>query len=1016
MKKILLSLAVLFGFSASVYSQQPSWANNGKFDDMSELTTSYSVPFIMPDGVKLITDIYLPIVQDCLIVPITIPIPLVGDQTYDLQLIPKGTQIIMYDSINGQPNPNPFKLPMVFSRTPYDKGDGNNVEGAVISLLGYAYAVQDMRGRYTSDGVYLPLLSDSWNKNAYHPNWQHVLDKTNPTDAVNGNKHEDGYNSINFIVNDLTREYDLDFDGITDTVDLLCNGRIGMLGASALGYNQYQAAAAHRIDPTQPGLKCLLPIVAPGDFFKSTAFGNGVLRDRLVTGWLKGQIFTGTEDDRIPEDEAFAAQTSDSAAWQNDIHTSYDYDLPKSISFNGIPRTYQNNKFDAANLAIDHFVSMRYLDPEGNLGPAGYYPNSVGRTEMDISHAMVDANGEGDLHGTYSRYSNMEVPAYHVTGWWDIFIDGQVDTWAKMRENLDPAKGNNRKQKLVIGPWAHQTIGQATTGDRTYPENISDILGINFDDFDSNQGDIPVGKALNSEVIGWFRYNLNYQPDQYLGEPKAIIPESKVYTALSEGLVDIKLRLPATDLVLTFEELIGLLNGSGGVDNVNIEVITGSSFLGWDTNIVTVDIPAFGSPLVDGLENSEINGIPYRDFSDPTDVPDVRFYVIGPNDDNLPQNSHKGNYWFPSDTFPLPENTGHINRAKYYMHQNGTLDNSAPTTDEGYKIFVHDPDDPIRCVGGANMIVRTPDGERNSQGQFNIKDPRYAPHTVDRPGVIEFVGEEIKDSLCVIGFPVATLYAKTNPGGVLTGPTDTDFFIRVIDVYPDGREYFVAEGCVNARARDYARAQVENPQGENYPFDNDKIPYTNIDIGKIYEYKFNVLPMAYTFGDGHKIKILISSSLYTRWQVNPNLPINDGEFFRRKPGDGRTYVFEGEEMSPRVAVQRVAFSDDYPTNIEFPVYSGTYTGIEEPSEADATPTLDAVVYPNPATTEVNVYMSTAADYQVTLFDVAGKAIGNATSFSDMITIDISGLSKGVYFIEVTDVETLERVTKKLDVQ
>lgn len=1016
MKKVLLSLFVILSISATVSAQQPTWANNGKFDDLSELSTSYSIPFVMPDGVKLMTDIYLPIVQDCLVVPITIPIPGFGDQTVDLPLIPKGTQIIMYDSINGQPNPNPFQLPMVFSRTPYDKGEGDNVEGSIISLLGYAYAVQDMRGRYTSDGVYLPLLSDSWNKNAYHPNWQHVLDKSDPDDAINGNKHEDGYNSINFIVNDLTREYDLDFDGVTDTVDLLCNGRIGMLGASALGYNQYQAAAAHRIDPTQPGLKCLLPIVAPGDFYKSTGFGNGVLRDRLVTGWLKGQIFTGTEDDRIPEDEVFAAQYGDSAAYQNNVHTSFDYDLPKTISFNGVPRTYQQNKFDAANLAIDHFVSMRYLDSDGNLGPAGYYPNSVGRTEMDISHAMVDANGEGDMNGTYSRYTNMEVPAYHVTGWWDIFIDGQIDTWAKMREHLDPAKGNNRKQKLIIGPWAHQTIGQVKTGDRTYPDNTTDILGINFDDFDNNNGDIPVAKALKSEVIGWFRYNLNYQPEQFLGEPKAIIPESKIYTTISEGLLDIKLRLPASDLILTFEELIGLLNGSGGVPNVKIEVITGSSFLGWDTSIVTVDIPAFGNALVEGLENSEITSIPYRDFSDPSDVPDVRFYVIGPNDDSLAQNAHKGNYWFPSDTFPLPENTGNITRTKYYMHQDGSLNISKPTTDEGYKIYVHDPDDPIMCVGGANMIVRTPDGERNSQGQFNIKDDRYAQYTVDRTGVIEFEGEVISDSLCVIGFPVATLYAKSNPGGVLSGPTDTDFFIRVIDVYPDGREYFVTEGCVNARARKYAAALVDNPAGEKYPFENDQIPFSNIDIGKIIEYKFNVLPLAYTFGDGHKMKVLISSSLYTRWQVNPNLPINDGEFFRRKPGDGRSYIFNGEEMTARVAVQRVAFSDDYPTNIELPIYTGTYTNVEEPEQADVTPSLEAAVYPNPATTEVNVYMSSSSDYEVTLYDIAGKALGRSASFSDMITLDVSDLPSGVYFVEVRDVNTQDRVTKKIDVQ
>jgi hypothetical protein len=64
---------------------------------------------------------------------------------------------------------------------------------------------------------------------------------------------------------------------------------------------------------------------------------------------------------------------------------------------------------------------------------------------------------------------------------------------------------NRNLQKLVIGPWAHQTMGNRTTGDRTYPENVIDVMGINFDDFDTEN--VQISKALNSELIGWYRYN-----------------------------------------------------------------------------------------------------------------------------------------------------------------------------------------------------------------------------------------------------------------------------------------------------------------------------------------------------------------------------------------------------------------------------------------------------------------------------------------------------------------------------
>lgn len=1011
MKKLFTLFTFCSIFSPIAFAQQP-WQNNGKLDDFSELSSTISLPMEMPDGVKLMTDIYLPITEDCLLVTITDQ-QVFGMDVLPIEFIRKGTQLILYDSTYtivgndtiGTINANPYKLPMVLTRTPYGKGDGSNAEGSLVSILGYAYTLQDMRGRYTSEGVYFPLESDGWEKNAYHPNWQHVLDKTDPSDPKNSNKHEDGYNTIKYIVNDFKRNFDYDLDGVIDTNDFVCNGWIGMFGGSALGYNQYQAAAAHRIDPTAPGLKCLLPIVAPNEFYKSTGYQNGVLRDRLVTGWLKGQIFTGTNDDLMDIDNEL----------QNDIHTSKDYDLPKSMVVNNMLQTYQQNKFDAANVAIDHFVSIRYEDPDGNLAPCGYYPNSVGRKDMDASRGMVDANGENKLDNPdtdvfgqtiFNRYGNMDVPAYHLTGWWDIFIDGQIETCNFMRRYINPAHGNDKKQKLVIGPWAHQTIGSRTTGDRTYQENITDILGFDLSEFSASN--MPISKALKSELIAWFRYNLNYQPDNFLGEPKCVIPESDRWQNLvSSGLI--KVRVPSEKKVMSFNELLGLLNGTTGIDNIKAQIMIGSSVQ--DT---VFSFPAFGTPIIPGLDSGAIITIPYRDFSNPADVPNVRFYVVGPDPLVEPENANVGNYWFSSDTFPLPAYA--VERHNWYLHADGTLNETAPVSDEGYKIYVHDPDDPIYGVGGANMIVRTPDGERTSQGQFNIKDPRYAAYTIDRPGVIQFTSETVIDSMCVIGFPNVTLYAKSNPGGAENGdPTDTDFMVRVIDVWPDGSEYFVQEGCVNARARDYCKNLVDHPEMDyEWPYPNDHTPYTNIETGKLYEYKFIMPPMAYTFGKGHKMKVLISSSIYTRFQVNPNLPIEDGDFFRRKPGDGRSYRFQGVDMYPRVAVQRVEFSPDAPTHINLPIYTQQYTGVENsPVIKD---NLEALIFPNPTSDLVNIYMSKAGEYQVDIISISGNTIASSSSFSDKLAVDVSGLSAGIYFVSINDLKNNTKITKKLSVK
>ena len=69
MKKILLALLTSYCFLPTVSAQQP-YENNGKLDDFSELSSVITLPMEMPDGVKLMTDIYLPVTQDCLMVQI----------------------------------------------------------------------------------------------------------------------------------------------------------------------------------------------------------------------------------------------------------------------------------------------------------------------------------------------------------------------------------------------------------------------------------------------------------------------------------------------------------------------------------------------------------------------------------------------------------------------------------------------------------------------------------------------------------------------------------------------------------------------------------------------------------------------------------------------------------------------------------------------------------------------------------------------------------------------------------
>ena len=928
---------------------------NGTLDEITDFAQRIEVPFRMPDGTLLRTDVYLPIFQDSMAFEFQIPII---NQNTKLVVIPRGTQYIRYDSLNGQPNPNPLQLPVVLSRTPYNK-KGPEM-GTAMALLGYAGMVQDLRGRYRSEGVHFPLYSDGWSKVPYHPGYSHIMDITSLNDPRNANKHEDGYNTIEFIKDSLVRDFDLNHDGVPETQELLYNGSIGMFGASALGYNQLQAAAAHKIDPTKPGLKGLIPIVGPLEFYKSTGYHNGVFRQSLVTGWVGGEI-ADLDDSKRDIDDGI----------MNNIHTSLDYGQPTVM--------------DAVNLAIDHFCSVKYLN-----GAPAYYPYSKGRYDLDASRAMVDENGEGDINGTKSRYTNMEVPTYHVGGWWDIFVDGTIETFNYQRSHMSSQYGNRDLIKCLIGPWAHPTITARETGDMIYPENVTDIT--KFDLSGLENGNINIGEIASSELISWFRYTVNQNPVNNVGEPTIVLPESQVFQKIIDG---IEVRFPAAEYTMNHAQLVNFMGGADGLKNVPVEW----RILGIKSK-KKINIPKI-PPLIEGFSSTKMDPIHATDF---TKIAPMRFYVVGPSPELDPANTGIGNYWFESDSFPL---TNNITWRSLYLRGGGKLSTEAPTSDEGFGVYVSDPDNPVLTVGGGNMLVKTPQGDRDSQGQMKVSDPLFAPYTMDRDDVLQFVSDTLIDSMSFIGFPKAKIYAKSNPEGAVNGdPTSCDFVVRIIDVYPNGDEYFVQSAVVNARAREWAKDYAEGHE-------NDHAVYSNIESGKIYEYYFNFLPIAYTFGKGHKIKVLVSSSEYPRYQSNPNLPLNEDEFFRRKPNDGKTYVFNGVEMAPRKATQSIAFSSEYPSQIILPVYGESL--ITAVKNHISKVNWDAQIYPNPSNGVMNIYPTKSGKYTLSVFNTTGQHI-LSKEFDNQINLDMSKQAKGQYFIEIQEKDApSNRLTKSISI-
>jgi predicted acyl esterase len=940
MKKIILSAsAAMLSFWAAAQN------NNGQLDMLEELATKTTVSIPMPDGTNLAADIFLPITSDSLMVTFN----LLG-QNLTLEMIPKNTQLVVYPDYidvfgNPFPNPNPYQLPFLVTRTPYDR-QGIGAAGGALTLLGYAYVSEDTRGRFGSGGVYLPLYSDSWQKTPYN-NYNHVLDISPVGAAENSRNHDDGIHSIDYYLSQYTRVFDLNGDGIGETTAPACNGTIGLAGASAFAMPHLQLAAARRIDPNQAGVKGMITAIGTGEHYLSSGFHNGVARQALMHGFLSGQ-WDALEQDSVAVDNSIF----------NSLHTPADFgQLTNQAVF---------------DLSIDHFQTLDY-----NTGLTGAYPNGSGRAQMDISAAPVDANGVGVAGGAFSRYSNMNTPNYNLTGWYDVFVNGQLETFRKTRAAL--TGDNARRQKIVIGPWTHLALAGQNVGDVRYPSNVGDVLGITTDGVNPNDlASLDVAQLLQLEPLAFLRYALNSNGQVKLGEPVIRIPRS---TRWQQPAPNIQVRIPAEDYDVSLASFVNFIAGQGTLPPIAADVNFGVG-----PTRINVPIPAIPSALPIQLPAPINEPVPV-DFET---VPDIRFYVMAATD-TAGNSLGSGNYWFSSDVFPL--DASQVVWTNFYLHANAMLDGQAPTTDEGTRTYTHDPNNPVVTHGGNNMFVKLPDGSRRTEGQMNYADTTMSPLTMNNDGVIAFTSAAFNDSLSVIGYPKATIYASSQPNGAVSGDTDTDFFVRILDVCPDGRELFVVEGAVNARARDYARSIYNGSENENAPF-------TNIAVNQVYEYQFELMPIAYTFGAGHSMKVLISSSNYPKYQANPNLPIEAGEFFRRQPNDGRTYNYQGQNMSARTADNSVAFAPNRPSRIELPVFNGTFLGVSENTTETA---VGFVIAPNPAKYAINISVMEATTADVLIYDALGRVVSQSKmENSNSVSVNIANLPAATYTVQLRD--------------
>lgn len=204
-------------------------------------------------------------------------------------------------------------------------------------------------------------------------------------------------------------------------------------------------------------------------------------------------------------------------------------------------------------------------------------------------------------------------------------------------------------------------------------------------------------------------------------------------------------------------------------------------------------------------------------------------------------------------------------QVNYYLHENGSLSTKAPKEGAAARAYNFDPKKPVQTIGGANLTF-----DRGPMDQRPIGK---------RADYMKFETPVLDSDVAIAGPVSVDLWASTD------GP-DTDFMVKLVDVYPDGYEAIVLDSALRTKFRNGKDADDIAMMTPNAP---EKL---TIDLWDT----------AITFEKGHKIAVHVTSSNSPRFDVNPN-----------------TGADPGPEAKTRVARNTVFMDASRPSALRLPV-------------------------------------------------------------------------------------------------
>lgn len=300
------------------------------------------------------------------------------------------------------------------------------------------------------------------------------------------------------------------------------------------------------------------------------------------------------------------------------------------------------------------------------------------------------------------------------------------------------------------------------------------------------------------------------------------------------------------------------------------------------------------------------------------------------------------NIWLSAEQFPPPADE--IFNYTLYLYENLEMGPVLPFADSAALTLIYDPANPSPTVGGKTL-------------QPTLLQGPYDQSAVEaRSDALVFSGPTLTEPLRVNGQVEVTLHVSSDRN-------DTDFAVRLTDVYPDGSSYLLGEAIQRMRFR-------------NGYTTNDT---SSMEPGEVYAITLRFDYLAHTFKPGHKVRLIVTSSNYPRYNRNMN---TGAEMYPN--GNVDTLV------NPLVAHNKLLVQNIYDSHITLPVAI-----VSSSTEVQSVVQLE--MYPNPASDEL-VLRNLPAAGMVQVCDAQGRLVLQTSVQAGNHTLPLNDLTSGVYFV------------------